>query len=77
MKKTKEIPILCPTVFSEDLVKAWPEIEKRIANGQCPNCGVALLPDLEAKIFGTEEWDGHTFKAGCECMPKNVRICIG
>lgn len=48
-----------------------------IDNKACHTCGVEFVPDLESVIFGTKEWDGHTYKANCEHIPETVRISIG
>jgi len=42
----------------------------------CPICGVPLVPSLENVIYGTTEWDGHTYKPNCEHF-KYLRISIG
>ena len=55
-------------------------VQDRIIRNECPECGVPLVPDEEATIWSGEfkgEWDGHSFKGGCEHFPKNMRISIG
>jgi hypothetical protein len=52
--------------------------EDRISKNQCPSCGKPLEPALESVIFGTDEWDGHSYKPTCNCIDdENVRISIG
>ncbi len=44
----------------------------------CLECDKLMLPDKEAVIFGTDKWDGHSWKFDCDCVKdKNVRLCIG
>lgn len=54
--------------------------QERIRKNECPTCGIPLLPDLESRTYGGShdgEWDGHTYKGNCKCMPENVRLSIG
>ena len=44
-------------------------------NKNCFNCDKKLEPHLESVIFGTDDWDGHSFR--CECMPKGWVISVG
>ena len=44
---------------------------------KCLNCGKELIPDEEAKNDCTGKWDGHTYKASCDCMDENLRVSIG
>lgn len=43
----------------------------------CKDCGEPLIPDLEAVIFGTDEWDGHTYKGNCVHYANNIRLSSG
>lgn len=44
---------------------------------KCTICNEPLVPDEEAVILGTKEWDGHTYKFSCSCYDKNIRVAIG
>lgn len=41
--------------------------EKSRKEHKCPGCGKKLIPATECVTFGTDEWDGHSFK--CDCHP--------
>lgn len=45
--------------------------------GKCPNCDKSFIPDIASINFPTRAWDGHTYKADCNCMNPNLRFCIG
>jgi len=44
---------------------------------KCLNCKKPIVPDKEALNFITKEWDGHTLKFTCKCVPKKIRISKG
>jgi len=51
---------------------------ERVEKNQCTKCGTPLVPDSEAVMFGTRDWDKHSFKFNCDCYPdKDIRVCIG
>lgn len=35
---------------------------------KCLTCGESFIPDEEAVIFHTDEWNGHTYKYDCTCV---------
>ena len=51
--------------------------EEEIELSRCPVCREPVVPDKKAVTFGTKKWDGHTFKAGCECADSKWRLLIG
>jgi len=44
---------------------------------KCHQCGTALVPDPESVIYGTTDWDGHTYKFNCSCVSHGLRVSIG
>lgn len=52
--------------------------------GKCPNCEKPFVKDWESSrnVINqtgviTKKWDGHNYRADCECMNPNLRFCIG
>ena len=52
-------------------------LDENKVNIECTECYAYASPDSEAKNSTTGEWDGHTYKFGCNCHDKNLRISIG
>lgn len=49
-------------------------------NEKCEVCGTPLIPDLDSVIFSGDkkgQWDEHTYKFNCRCMPSDFRVAIG
>lgn len=44
---------------------------------KCQICGVKIVPDKKAVIFGVRNWDKHSYKFNCDCNPENIRISSG
>ena len=54
------------------------QLKKRIKEaGKCDKCGKALVPDLDSVVYGTTDWDQHSFKFDCNCYRKDLRVAIG
>ena len=43
----------------------------------CPKCDKKMVSDKKAVVFGTKQWDGHTYKFSCKCLNKDIRMSSG
>lgn len=45
--------------------------------GKCPICQKPFIEDVIVNEHQEVIWDGHTYRANCDCMNPNLRFSIG